>query len=129
MLRFCVLLGALFFTSAGLLYGWNSKLQKLKIELGQTYRNDLVRVFLDKKLVYEKRVTTNDSTGIADVFYLNKPTKPFIVLVEVNGVKFEKSNLKNKAELGKEDYSLLISYDREAEELEIKTKIVMVLYD
>ncbi len=105
------------------------KNQKLKIELGQTYRNDRVKIFLDKKLVYNKQVITPDSALISDAFTVNKPKKPFSITLEINGAKFEKSAPKQTKELDKEDYSILIDYDREAEEIDIKRKIIIILYD
>ncbi|KAA9333648.1 hypothetical protein [Adhaeribacter soli] len=103
--------------------------QKLKIELGQTFRNDKVKVYLNQKLVYHQTLTTPDSAQITDAFKVPKPKKPFALTVEINDVKFEKSSPKNARELDKEDYSLLINYHPETEEIEIKTKIVIVLYD
>jgi hypothetical protein len=107
----------------------NFKGKMLKIELGQTFRNDHVKVYLDKKLVYSKQITSSDSALITDVFEVTKPKMPFTIMVEVNGEKFEKSSPKQEKELDKEDYSLLVNYNRETEEVEIKTKIVIVLYD
>jgi len=103
--------------------------QKLQIELGKHFQEDRVKIYLDKKLVYNKQITTADSTKATDVFTVTKPKKPFVITVEVNGEKFEKSSPKQTKELNKEDYSLLIDYNRKAEEVEIKTKTVIILYD
>ena len=103
--------------------------QKLKIELGQTFRNNEVKVYLNQRQVYHQKLTTPDSAQITDAFEIPKPKKPFRLTVEINGIKFEKSSPKNARELDKEDYSLLINYHPETEEIEIKTKILIVLYD
>ena len=105
------------------------KARKLKIELGQTFKKDEVKIYLDKKLVYQKQLTTPDSARITDAFEVKKSDKPFTITVEINGEKFEKSSPKQQKELDDEDYSLLIDYNREAEEVEIKTKTVIILYD
>ena len=105
------------------------KTKPLKIELGQTFQEDDVKVYLDQKLVYHRKLTTPGSALITDALEVPKPKKPFTLTVEINGAKFEKSSPKDSKELDKEDYSLLVNYDPETEEVEIKTKIVMVLYD
>ena len=102
---------------------------KLKIELGQHFQNDKVKIWLDKKLVYNKVVFTPDSLAFSDVFEVPKPKNDFTIIVEVNGEKFEQSRPKKQKELNDEFYSLLINYDRAAEEIEIKTKTVIILYD
>ena len=105
------------------------KTKKLKIELGQSFSNDLVKIYFDKKLVYNKLLSTADSVRITDVVEVKKPEKMFTITVEINGTKFEKSSPKRQKELEDEDYSLLINYNEEAEEVEIKTKTVIILYD
>lgn len=122
---FCFMLAL----STGFFQAGSPKDKKLKIELGQGFQNDRVKVYLDKKLVYNKAISTPDSALITDFVEVLKPKKPFTIRVEVNGEKFEKSSLKQENELDREDYSLLINYNREAEEVEIKTKILIVLYD
>ncbi|MBK0401529.1 hypothetical protein I5M27_00950 [Adhaeribacter sp. BT258] len=105
------------------------KAKKMKIELGETFRNDQVKVFLNKDLVYDKRTTTADSASIADLFYVNRPKGPYTVTVEINGQKFEKSSPKQKKELDDENYSLLINYNRDSAEVELKTHSLIILYD
>jgi hypothetical protein len=105
------------------------KAKKLKIELGETFKYDQVKIYLDKKLVYDNRVSTVDSAGLADLFYVNKPKTPYTITVEINGSKFEKSTPKKKKELDDEDYSILINYNREAGEIDVKTKTLIILYD
>lgn len=105
------------------------KAKKLKIELGRTFLNDTVKIYFDKKLVYHQQLNTPDSAQITDIFEVKKPEKPFTITVEINGIKFEKSSPKRQKELDDEGYSLLIDYNREAEEVEIKTKTVIILYD
>ncbi|MFC5269151.1 hypothetical protein [Adhaeribacter terreus] len=105
------------------------KAKKLKIELGETFRNDQVKIYLDKKLVYDKRISTSDSATIADLFYVNKPKKPFTISVEINGVRYEKSSPKQQKELDDENYSLLINYNRENAEVEVETQSLIILYD
>jgi hypothetical protein len=117
-----------FISDVGLLAD-NLKNKKLKIELGHGFANDAVKIYLDKKLVYNKAVSSKAESGVTDVFFVVKPKKPFSITVEVNGQWFEKSSLKNEKELDKEDYSILINYNRDSEEVEIKTKAVIVLYD
>src|SRR5688500_7884331 len=119
-----VLLTALAFDSAKAGF---QKTKKLKIELGQTYVNDQVKIYLDKKLVYNKQLSTPDSLRITDIVEVKKPDQPFTITVEINGAKFEKSSPKQHKELDDEDYSLLIDYNRAAEEVEIKTKTVIIL--
>jgi hypothetical protein len=118
---------ALFFAEEAM--AQKTKKQKLKIELGQHFRNDNVKIYLDKKLVYNKTISTPDSALITDVFEVTKPKKSYTITIEVNGVTFEKSSPKQAKELDMEDYSLLVNYNRETEEVELKTKIVIVLYD
>lgn len=103
--------------------------RKLKIELGQRFREDDVKIYVDQKPVYRKVLSTPDSAELTDAFEINKPKQAFTLTVEINGAKFEKSSPKKAKELDTEDYSLLINYDRETEEVEIKTKTVIVLYD
>ena len=102
---------------------------KLKIELGQHFQNDEVKIYLDKKLVYNKKLASTDSVAITDAFEVPKPKNDFTLTVEVNGEKFEQSSPKKQKELDDEFYSLLINYNRQAEEVEIKTKTVIILYD
>lgn len=102
---------------------------KLKIELGRDFQNDTVKIYLDKKLVYNKIVLSPDSLSISDAFEMPKPKNDFTLTVEINGEKYEQSRPKKQKELDDEFYSLLINYHREAEEVEIKTKTVIILYD
>ena len=118
-----------FLAECGNIQAEKQKAEKLTIELGQTFANDGVKIYLDKKLVYNKLITTPDSSRITDVFEVKKPAKAYTLTVEINGSRFEKSSPKNQKELNTEDYSLLIDFNREAEEVEIKTKTVIILYD
>lgn len=113
----------------GNIYAAKQKAGKLKIELGQMFANDVVKVYFDKKLVYNKQITTPDSAQMTDMVEVKKPENDFTITVEINGEKFEKSSPKRQKELDDEDYSLLINYNRETEEVEIKTKTVIILYD
>lgn len=103
--------------------------QKLRIELGQYFQKDEVKIYLDKKLVYNKTLTTSDAAAVTDAFEIPKPKKEFTLTVEINGEKFEQSSPKKQRELDDKDYSLLVNYNREAEEVELKTKTVIILYD
>ena len=118
-----------FLTMCGNIQAEKQKIEKLKIELGQVFANDAVKIYLDKKLVYNKVISSLDSVRITDAFEVKKTAKAFTITVEINGSRFEKSSPKNQKELNTEDYSLLIDYNREAEEVEIKTKTVIILYD
>jgi hypothetical protein len=126
---YSILIIGLLVLFGGMLIAGIQKPEKLQIELGQTFRNDHVKIYLDKKLVFDKKVTTPDSGRIAEGIRVTKPKKPFEIMVEVNGAKFEKSSPKHETELDKKDYSLLINYNPETEEVEIKTKVVIVLYE
>ncbi|HSI89853.1 MAG TPA: hypothetical protein VK927_01995, partial [Adhaeribacter sp.] len=66
---------------------------------------------------------------LTDVFEVKKPKKPFTITVEINGARFEQSSPKQQRELDDDGYSLVINYNRSAEEVEIKTKTVIILYD
>lgn len=126
LLRMGLLLGVALF---GNYEAEAQKSKKMKIELGETFRNDQVKVFLNKDLVYDKRTTTADSATIADLFYVNRPKGPYTVTIEINGQKFEKSSPKKQKEIDDENYSLLINYNRENGEVELKTHSLIILYD
>ena len=82
--------------SIGIIPAEAQKAQKLKIELGKTFQSDEVKIYLDKKLVYNKKLATPDSVLITDAFTVNKPKKPFRVTVEINGDRFEQSRPKHQ---------------------------------
>lgn len=121
LLLFCLLL------FAGKIQAQKPAKQELQIHFGQEFRNDRVKVYFDEKLVLDKKITVTDTSMTRTFFNVPKPKKPFAITVEVNGVKFEKSALKKARELDREDYAIVINYNRQTEEVEIQTKTVTIL--
>jgi hypothetical protein len=103
--------------------------RELTIELGQTFKNDKVKIYLNKKVIYDKRVSSKDTLQYNGIVRIRLPRKAFLLTIEVNGKQIQQKSLKFKRDWHETEdtysynpgYGFLINYNEEKKEIKLDT--------